>query len=137
MEGLSAFGQGELWTCGTIAPQRSWLSMRTSIIQAVSMLLLITSLVSYADAAPSIDHIVKQREAAMDQMVEYTKKQIRAGNALPSDLRNAQIDVYTLHRDSAKTNQDRIQWQKQIVATEKENVSALDGSQTVVCESKY
>lgn len=67
-----------------------------------------------------LDEIVKAREVALVQILELTKNQSATSAADPEQFRKDTLALFSFRRDSVVSLRERIQWQEQIAAVEKE-----------------
>lgn len=75
-----------------------------------------------AEETPAIEKIMAEREAVLAKMLQVAEQSTKSAY----DLRALRVELYTFRRDAAKTPEDRLSWQKQIVDVEKACVGVCE-----------
>ncbi len=94
-----------------------------------SILLICCALVTSATIHAGdfgIDDLIKERITLLTEIHRSTKASFDVGTATEDQVRNAALELYTLQRDAAKPLADRVKWQEQIIATEKQQKAAIE-----------
>lgn len=78
----------------------------------------------------TIEQIVEKRDALLTQIHESTKNSFAVGAASQEQVRSAALDLYSFRRDSAKTLTERLKWQEEIIASEKQQKASVEKRMT-------
>jgi hypothetical protein len=71
----------------------------------------------------SLDEVVRKRDAVLAQILDSTQSAQKTGIVMEARVHAAAMNLYVFRRDSAKTQADRLQWQKRIVVLEQEGLA--------------
>jgi len=86
---------------------------------------LITVAGVYAQEA-TLEQIIKGRDDLLTKIHETMKKSFDAGVASEEDVYRAILELYSFRRDTSKALAERLQWQEQIVTSEKQRKAVVE-----------
>ena len=73
--------------------------------------------------AANLAEVITQRGQVLEKILDTAKMSFKQGTAGAHEVHGAAIDLYAFRRDVAKTKDEKIDWQKKVVATLKEHAT--------------
>ena len=74
----------------------------------------------------TLEEVVTQRGEVLSKLLESAQASFKQGTAGVHDVHSAALELYAFRRDTAKTKEEKVDWQKKVVETVKEHASTCE-----------
>jgi hypothetical protein len=74
----------------------------------------------------SLEEVIAQRGEILAKLLESAQLSFKEGTSGAHEVHSAALELYAFRRDTAKSKDEKIEWQKKLVATEKEHASTCE-----------